>query len=367
MFNDRARFRLHHPVGAVLNLECAPHSASNVLLAQRVATAFQFAEKIADAGTVWEPLLREKQGLLEAWLTASDATPLAKELADLGRSEAAQGFFGGAGQHRKCDADPSFAQLLAAWTYDKLLSLAEAIGAVRLELPEAGSWGETIKLSAGELWSRIQEHLGQDLSPPGHVGGYLGIEANNLVIQMRVIEAVYGAYRLRQLAKSRGLPGRICEIGAGAGLSAYYGILLGLPSYTIIDLPTMNAVQGYMLAGSSIGETVALAGEPSDGRSVRILPPEAFARLTPGSIDILFNQDSLPEIEPRAARAYLRDASSLSIPLFLSINQEAHLATSGDPQCSVPELVANAGRYRTNSRHRHWLRHGYVEELFDLI
>ena len=335
------------------------------LLAQRVATAFRSSRKIPDAGAVWEPLLREKQGSLATWLHQGDAAPLAVDLAALGRSEAAQGFFGGAGQHRKCEADPVFAQLLAAWTYDKLLSLAEAIGVVRLELPEAGSWGETLKVPAGELWARIQDKLGLDLTPPAHVGGYLGIQAGSCIIQMRIVEAIYACYRLRQLVDAYQLPGHICEIGAGAGLTAYYATLFGLRSYTVIDLPTMNAVQGYMLAGSSIGEAVALAGEPADGKAIRILPPDAFAQLASGGIDIVFNQDSLPEIEPQAARKYLRDAANLRIPLFLSINQEAHLATTAGRQCSVPELVEEVGGYRLNSRHRHWLRQGYVEELFE--
>lgn len=367
MFNERARFRLHHPVGTIPDLTCAPNGPPDERLAERVAAAFQLAGNSPDAGAVWEPLLRDRQGRLGSWLAHSDIAALAEDLAALGRSEAAQGFFGGAGQHRKCDADPAFAQLLAAWTYDKLLSLAEAIGVVGLELPETGNWGETIKIPAQDLWTRIQEQLGVDLSPPPHVGGYLGIRAGSHIIQMRMVEAIYAAYRLRQLVESRGLLGHICEIGAGAGLTAYYGLLLGLRSYTVVDLPTMNAVQGYMLAGSRVCDAVALAGEPFEGKAIRIVPPDAFAHLEPESTEILFNQDSLPEIEPNAARTYLRDAATLGMQLFLSINQEARLPTTADLQCSVPELVAAVGGYRRSSRHRHWLRQGYAEELFELI
>lgn len=367
MFNERARFRLHHPIGSIPDLTCAPAHDPDVALAGRVAAAFRSAASIDDAGAVWAPLLREKQGQLEAWLTHDDTDPLASDLAALGRSEAAQGFFGGAGQHRRCDADPVFRQLLAAWTYDKLLSLAEALGVVRIELPENGSWGENPRLPAEELWERIQDGIGHDLSPPQHVGGYLGIAAGDRIIQMRVVEAIYAAHRLRQLVETRKLSGRICEIGAGAGLTAYYAMLLGLEHYVIVDLPTMNAVQGYMLAGSKIGGTVALAGEHAEGKRLRILPPDAFSGLEPGSIDILYNQDSLPEIEPQAALNYLRDATALRIPLLFSINQEAHLSTSAGHQRSVPELVAASGGCRASSRHRHWLRQGYVEETFERI
>jgi hypothetical protein len=285
-------------------------------------------------------------------------------LAALGRSEAAQGFFGGAGQHRRCAGDPAFAQLLAVWTHDKTLSLAEAVGAVRMELPENGAWGETIMTSAADLLAAIEAKLGVDLSPPEHIGAYLGLKAGNRVLQMRVLEAIYAAWRLKQLVDEHGFT-TVCEIGAGAGLTAYYGAILGIPQYMIIDLPTMNAVQAYMLVGSRVGDGVVLNGEAKEG-TIQILPPDAFSRLEQGSVDLLFNQDSLPEIELVAARAYLADARRIGVRQFLSINQEAHLPVAGGHQISVAELAADVGGFASRSRHRHWLRQGYAEELYAL-
>jgi hypothetical protein len=295
------------------------------------------------------------------WLARGDAESLASDLAALGRSEAAQGFFGGAGQHRRC-GDPAFAQLLAAWTHDKALSLAEAVGVVPLELPENGAWAESIAIPTSDLFAAIEAKLGLDLSPPTHVGAYLGIAAGGRVLQMRVLEAIYAAWRIKQLADTHGTH-RVCEIGAGAGLTAYYAALFGIEDYVIVDLSTMNAVQAYMLLGSRVGERVALHGEDR-AAAIRILPPEAFAKLAPGTIDLLYNQDSLPEIEVSAARAYLRDAVRIGVRLFLSINQEAHLPFEGGCQRSVPELVADTGDFVLRGRHRHWLRQGYAEELY---
>ena len=204
-------------------------------LASRVAAAFRCAASIPDAGPVWETLLREKQARLGEWLAGADVDPLAKDLAAFGRSEAAQGFFGGAGQHRKCEADPAFAQLLAAWTYDKLLSLAEAIGAVRLELPETGSWGQTIQLPAKDLWTRIQDQLGVDLSPPPHVGGYLGIKAGDVIIQMRVVEAIYAAFDCGSWSKHEGCMGASARSGLGLGsrpTMRSYLAFVATPSWT---------------------------------------------------------------------------------------------------------------------------------------
>jgi hypothetical protein len=364
MLNERARFRLHHPIGPVADLTEARAGDPLVHVAQRAVAAFARSPRRIAAGPVWDALLADRQQDLSDWLARGETTALASDLAALGRSDAAQGFFGGAGQHRRCANDPAFARLLAAWTYDKLLSLAEAVGAVRLELPENGAWGETLAIPPGELFARIEARLGLDLTPPDHVGAYLGIEASGRVLQMRALEAIYAAWRLKQIAEARGFA-RICEIGAGAGLTAYYAVLFGITDYVVIDLPTMNAVQAYMLVGSKIGDRVALNGEAIADAAIRILPHTAFAKLTPGSIDILYNQDSLPEIETGAARAYLAGAEQLGIRLFLSINQEAHLPTADGPQQSVPELIAETGgSFTLLSRHRHWLRQGYAEELY---
>jgi len=361
MFNERARFRLHHPIGTIPQLTEAPAGAPRVDIAARAIAAFQRTEPVF-AGAVWEPLLEGPQRDLTRWLSEADAHALASDLAALGRSEAAQGFFGGAGQHRRCAGDPAFAQVLAAWTHDKTLSLAEAVGAVRMELPENGAWGETIMMPTADLFAAIEAKLGLDLSPPAHVGAYLGVAAGDRVLQMRVLEAIYAAWRLKQLADEHDFT-TVCEIGAGAGLTAYYAVLLGIPRYLIIDLPTMNAVQAYMLAGSSVGDRVVLSGEQQEG-AIRILPPDAFCGPEPGAVDLLYNQDSLPEIEPHAARAYLTDAHRIGVRLFLSINQEAHLPTASGRQTSVGELVTDAGGFTLRSRHRHWLRQGYAEELY---
>lgn len=361
MFNERARSRLHHPVGPIPALVEAAPGKPRPDIAARAITASAHSAPVT-AGPVWDALLAGPQQELAGWLSRGEPEPLARDLAALGRSEAAQGFFGGAGQYRRCAADPAYAQLLAAWTHDKTLSLAEAVGAVPLELPENGAWGESVATPTADLFAAIEAKLGLDLTPPDHVGSYLGVDAGGRILQMRVLEAIYAAWRIRQLADAHGARS-VCEIGAGAGLTAYYAALFGVDHYVIVDLPTMNAVQAYMLLGSRIGDRTALHGE-NKSAAIRILPPEAFARLQSGTIDLLYNQDSLPEIEVSAARAYLRDAARIGVKLFLSINQEAHLPVEGGCQRSVPELIADVGGFTLRSRHRHWLRQGYVEEVY---
>lgn len=291
-------------------------------------------------------------------LRAGDADAVASELAGLGRARVAQGFLGGTRQHERAH-DPQFAGRLARWTYDKLVSLAEAVGVLPLENPENGRWGENASTDPAELFAEIEAVLDADLSPPASIGGHLGISVGRgIVLHMRMLDAIHAAWRLRQLAEMTGLGRdvRIVEIGGGAGLTAFYALRLGLSRYRLFDTPMMNAIQGHVLVGA--GLDVSLVGEPEGPAA--ILPLAAFAKQAPESADILFNSDTLPEIPRGTAIACLRDTARIGVRHVLSINQEA--ATPG--QHAVRDMLAEAGGYRLVARHRHWLRAGYAEELY---
>jgi hypothetical protein len=48
----------------------------------------------------------------------------------------------------------------------------------------------------------------------------------------------------------------------------------------------------------------------------------------------------------------------------LSLNQESSAAIYNHHHAPVAELVREQGDLRRAARHRHWLRPGYVEELY---
>ncbi|KQX22742.1 MULTISPECIES: methyltransferase domain-containing protein [unclassified Sphingomonas] len=345
--------RFAHPDGRVPSLVEAPVPAPLPDLAARIAKAWSIAGGAGDG----DALPGYQRAFVER-LGAGDAAAVADELAVLGRARVAQGFLGGARQHERA-RDRRFADRLARWTYDKLVSLAEAVGVLPLENPENGRWGENTLTDPAELFGGIEAALGVDLGPPAQIGGHLGISVGRgIILHMRMLDAIHAAWRLRQLADATGLGAEACiaEIGGGAGLTAFYALRLGLTRYRLFDAPTMGAIQAHMLAGA--GREVSLAGEPD--RALAVLPNAAFATQPPGSIDILFNTDTLPGIERGTAIAHLRDAAGIGVRHVLSINQEA--AVPG--QTPVPDLVREAGSYRLASRHRHWLRAGYVEEHY---
>ncbi|KKC27028.1 hypothetical protein WP12_05670 [Sphingomonas sp. SRS2] len=318
----------------------APVPVARIDILPAVMSAWARASGPASEGAVWD-------GFTDA-LTRQDANMAAARLAGLGRADFAQGFLGGARQHERA-RDRGFADRLARWTYDKLLSLSEAVGAVRLENPENGSWGGNPRIDPARLFGDVEAALGIDLTPPASIGGHLGIDVGGgRIVHMRMLDAIHAAWRLRQMADALGLGGQasIAEIGGGAGLTAYYAATLGVSRYWLFDTPVMSAVQAYVLqdvtTATAVGSIDALAG------------------IEPGSIDILFNTDTLPSIERCIATNILRDARRIGVHHMLSINSEAELPG----RTAVAELVRDAHGYRLASRHRHWLRTGYVEEHY---
>lgn len=293
-----------------------------------------------------------------AALDRGDAAAVAAGLAALGKSRMAQGTLGGARQHERA-RDRSFAEGLARWTYDKLVSLAEAVGALPLENPEAGRWGANALVEPAELFALVENALDADLTPPVHIGGYLGIGVGQgRIVHMRMLDAIHAAWRLRQLAEmlDLGAAMRIAELGAGLGLTAFYARRLGLADYRLYDMTANGLIQSHVLEGE--GFDAPLPGQPEENGAIRDIRDLGAAPA--GSIDLLLNVDSLPAMRTAEAIAHLAEARRLGIGYLLSINQEARLPD----QVPVAELTRLAGGYRLVARHRHWLRAGHVEELY---
>lgn len=354
MEEDRWLARLAHRSVRQLPLIEAPVPPPRTDIAARICAAW------ARTDSVPPPSLEAYQQDFVAALDRGDAEAVADELAGLGRARIGQGFLGGALQHDRA-RDRLFAERLARWTCDKLLSLAEAVGAIRLENPENGPWGMTPQAPPADLFRAIAETLDADLIPPAHIGGYLGIAAGDgVVLHMRMLDAIHAAWRLRQLADTLGLgaEARIAEIGAGSGLVAFYAARLGLRNYRLYDRPAMCAVQAHVLMGE--GLDLSLPGEQA--KDMAILDIRDLGAAKPGSIDLLLNIDSLPGLDLAEAIAHIAEARRLGIGHLLSTNHEARRPD----QTPVSELVHLAGGYRLASRHRHWLRVGYVEEHYIL-
>lgn len=335
--------RFFHPAGRLAPLVEAPAATPDRAGAQALRDAWARMGGPAEIDRLPARMLP-----LADLLARGDDEGLASTLAAFGRSSAAQGWLGGDRQHDRA-RDPGFAEQLARWTHDKLVSLAEAVGCLRVENPEAGPWGVTAQRDPAELFAAIETALGADLSPPPNIGAYLGIAVGaGRVVHMRMLDAVYAAWRVRQLqeqlADASGTEAfAVGEIGGGIGLNAFYAGRLGQPPYRQFGSATAAVIQSYV-TGTALRDIT-----PGDLRQSRL--------------DLLLNCDSLPDMAEEDALAWLAAAQGARVPHVLSINQE--VAAPG--LHAVAELIEKAGGYALISRHRHWMRAGHVEELYRRI
>jgi hypothetical protein len=246
---------------------------------------------------------------------------------------------------------------------DKLLALASFLRIVPIQNPEQGAFAPYLEADPDCLLDAIEQKVKVAIKAPPFQGGLWGLKTGRGLFSDRDFIAVFVALRIRDLAE--GHPAKICEIGGGAGYLAYYCRLLGLTDFTIIDLPTVGAVQAYFLAQNLGPDKVFLAGEVAAKNGVKILAPEDF-HMSSSRWDIVVNVDSFPEMATPIMERYLRRIGANGATL-LSINQETLIqrtATPGDRQERVCDVIDRSGIFRRISRAPFWMRRGYVEELF---
>lgn len=226
-------------------------------------------------------------------------------------------------------------------TQDALLSLAELVGAVGIENPDLGAWGVTPRIGAAALFAGVEGALGADLSPPGTIGGWLGIEvAAGTVLHLRMVEAIHAAWRIGQVAALIGAE-RVSEVGGGIGLTAWYARRLDSAEYRLAPLSRAAAtIQAYLLDGEvAIGAVES--GAPAD---------------------LLFCDELLQALDGDTLVERLRRAREGGVRAVLSFGHEA----AGQPGADAPRMADIAARagWRRQWRGRHGLKPGYVEEIY---
>jgi hypothetical protein len=347
--------------------EPAPIGAEQLRLCERIGRAYRLARRDpSDLSPIWKGKVGRYYGALERALTADDPRLLGEQLRWMFRRP----FLTGIATPIDYE-DPGASRYWALLTYDRLVSLAEAVGAVRTECPEQGPVGRAFAEGIDGLPAKIEAALGISLDYP-RVGAPYGVLIGGRLIARDTAGHLHAAVCLREaidthLGRPRGEELHIVEIGGGFGGAAMW--YLRLPrrhegSYTIIDLPLMNAFQAYFL-GEVYGEqSLQLFGEEPGGARIRILPPRALKGPRPLAADVVFNQDSMPEMSERAAREYLAWMQAHVRGLFFSSNQEAAAPVKGVAQLVVAELAAEFDGLARIARRLSWVRRGCVEEVY---
>jgi hypothetical protein len=323
------------------------------------------AHAFGGGGAMWTTIVAERHRRLFRLLGGRDPRALAVYLVGVQKTAAAEGLEQGARAYRDFRAASPKGRRAAVMPYhDMLASLAQYMGLARAECAEQNFMGETMFVASRALAAEIESALGFDIAPPNVFDGLFGLAIDDRVLDGRDIQALYVALRVIE-ASGRAAPS-VCEIGGGFGKLARYALMRGARLYTIVDLPTVAAMQYFFLSRALPDTRVAFRhpGDAPGETGVDLL----FAPLVDDSAriaaDIVVNCDSFPEMGDDVCRSYFGRIGGWA-PLLLSINQEANrkVGESGERQTVVGDLLPEFG-FARRYRFRSWVRRGYVEELW---
>jgi len=342
--------------------------AGRALAAYRAAKGGAGGSVTGSKGDVWTEFRARQQDFLSV-LESSHADALAAYLCAMDRMDATHGITAGHVMYREMRQSGFARKKMARVIHDKLLALAEAVGAVPLENPEQGSWGENETLDVQRLVDAIDRKLAVPFRPPVVAGGALALHAGGRFILDRDVMSLYAAWRVRQILGVR-TGTRVAEIGAGVGRVAFwYRRFDANAAYWIFDLPHVNALQAFYLAKADPTVPLRLYGEPDaipgSVGATHVLPHFEIETMRSEPFDLVLNQDSFPEINEAAVIRYLEWVRATKSRFFLSINHESRpAAPGGGRQLNVAAVLDMVGGFSLVSRHAFPLRRGYAEELY---
>lgn len=344
----------------------APDEAS-AQICTRLITAYRRATGSATASPhgdgLWESFARAFHQALHRALIAGDVDTVAAILGRMFIDPVTTGLALGSHVRERSRHDP-YAVCLD-W-HDKALSLGQSLGLVPVQSPEQGVYGTTLDIDSTMIMARVEELMKVSLVPP-QTGAIFGADIRGNAWPVNYLLQIYTANRIRSLLTLFADDWDCAEIGGGVGFLAYTALLLGVRRFCIVDLPIVNALQGYFLLRSQFADRVRLYGEPPlpAGDAVEVFPSLAKDELKTGSFAIAVNQDSLPEMADDTARAYVKLISKITRRFFLSINQEGGApANRQSMQGWVHEMCKEETAFSLFYRVPYWLRKGYVEEVY---
>ena len=201
-----------------------------------------------------------------------------------------------------------------------------------------------------ELVRGIEGATGISVGFP-RVGAPYGLMLGDSLITLESPEHLYVALRINLEIEDR-LPAKpsptIVEIEPRHRVLAAELRASSVESYTIIDLPLMNVVQGYFLAQSLGHDRVLFNGEPDgprgdEGSPVRILPTTSITSFVDKSVDVLINENSMPEMPLNAVETYVSGPAVQCADSFTATITRVSLLPRAVIWCSCPKWSAALG------------------------
>lgn len=347
----------------------------DILLCQRLIASYSKATqdraKIENnTSRLWSEGIKKHCGKIICVLESENEKELARILASMFREDFVYGLASGS---LIDNAHSSLGAKIWSMKYqDNVVGLAEYLGVVRTESTQQGLKAYSLKDGLNYVVAKIEAAIGISIDFPD-IGAPYGVKTHNSLITMEHPEHLYVALRINRairdyLKDKENQVLNLVEIGAGFGGLAYWIMKLKkikANTYTIIDLPLINVLQGYFLVQAFGASAVKLYGEtPDNAATIFILPNFAFEAEIENDIDVLINENSMPEMSETIVQNYIMYAKKRLSGIFFNYNHEAYSVVYGKPQVFVPEIVERVGGFIRLSRDASWVRSGYVEEVY---
>ena len=264
------------------------------------------ASALLDRKTMWGEIVATRHRSFLACLEDSDPRRLAEHFVALQKSSESEGLAQGDKAYRDfLAASPEGRRAAVVPFHDMLASLVQYMGLAHAECAEQDFVGETLVTDQNVLVDRIEAALGQTIVFPDVFDGLYGLSVRERVLHGRDIQALYAA--LRAIEASGQTTPAICEIGGGFGKVAQYAWLRGVRRYTIVDLPTVCAMQYFYLRRALPKASISLGSdEKVEGDGISLVFAPSASQSLELSADIALNCDSFPEMGDTVCRDYFR-------------------------------------------------------------
>lgn len=324
---------------------------------KRIVRSYQKnASKVEKRGrSMWQGIFDDRHKAIHEIFYTGDISQATKILRDPGSTDLFYGFDMLSASILSQKNSPASRLDYAKNCLDGLVRCAESMGAIRLDNPEHHQHKPPVDWETNNILSLIGLALNAPISFPNPFPKEIGLASAHGVISYRVPQALYQAWRIKQIVKKIENP-RVLEIGAGLGRTAQFCRQLGISDYTIVDFPMTQLASGYFLGRVFGKEHVVYSGEKNDHSKskIKFLTPEEFLA-DKKNYDLIVNVDGFTEMDPTVAKRYWKKIENHASH-FLSINHEVNPFT-------VKELIDASDKVKTVHRQPYWMRMGYVEEL----
>lgn len=337
----------------------------------KVATFWRHCSKSSGANpgdifVTWRRIIAKYQQELVDALDRNDRTRLKAMLGTFWRQPFSQGFAQGEQNFEslKKRLEAGDTARTEVWG-SQIQVLAEAVGATLAQGPKAAR-AQLHPPSHVELLAGIERTTGVPIGVQEHNGGLYCFMVNGRTMFRKDFEAFVLAYGASQLRAGDG----VCEIGAGAGHSAYYHHKFGAKKVFLFDLPSVAVVAIWFLGRLEGPETICVFGEGPTERTRYFFYPHFMFDKAPADIvkfDVLVNKNSFPEMGEEIAANYISKSQRFGCRKVFSSNYEsdAHVGQLGkDQRLGLVWKAAQRAGWRRIARSPSWITKGNVEEIF---